>query len=112
LFLVTKRYIGKSSRNGIAFELIELLDVRFQRFTPRRDQLLPHRRIAHDDLVIVAHDQRLTSTGSRAVCSRSISSEAFELGREARILSPPSEAPAWRNWQTRWTQNSEIGDFI
>jgi hypothetical protein len=21
-------------------------------------------------------------------------------------------APAWRNWQTRWTQNSEIADFI
>jgi hypothetical protein len=20
--------------------------------------------------------------------------------------------PAWRNWQTRWTQNSEISDFI
>jgi hypothetical protein len=43
--------------------------------------------------------------GRRAVYNHSISLGAFELGHEARILSPPSEAPAWRNWQTRWTQN-------
>jgi hypothetical protein len=50
--------------------------------------------------------------GRRAVYNLSISSEAFELLPEARILSLPFATPAWRNWQTRWTQNPEISDFI
>ena len=46
--------------------------------------------------------------GRRAVYNLSISLEPFELGREARILSLPFATPAWRNWQTRWTQNPVI----
>jgi hypothetical protein len=28
------------------------------------------------------------------------------------LVGSEFQSPAWRNWQTRWTQNSEIADFI
>jgi len=30
----------------------------------------------------------------------------FTKSDRAKIIA------AWRNWQTRWTQNSEIADFV
>ena len=42
-------------------------------------------------------------SGRREACSRSMRLEALELPRRLRnFIFPP---PAWRNWQTRWTQN-------
>src|SRR6266566_4611091 len=46
------------------------------------------------------------SSDRREVCSLSILSEALELRRGLCSFRFPS--PAWRNWQTRWTQNPVI----
>jgi hypothetical protein len=40
------------------------------------------------------------------VYSRSVSSEALEL--RGGLCTFTFSAPAWRNWQTRWTQNPVI----
>src|SRR5439155_99160 len=46
------------------------------------------------------------SSGRHEVYSLSISSEALEL--RVGLCNFTFPAPAWRNWQTRWTQNPVI----
>ena len=48
------------------------------------------------------------SSGRREVCNLSIWLEAFELRREARILSLRFQHAGVAEWQTRWTQNPVI----
>jgi hypothetical protein len=48
----------------------------------------------------------------RAACNRSIWWEALEVRREVPILSLRFPHAGVAEWQTRWTQNSEISDFF
>src|SRR6266568_1647498 len=50
------------------------------------------------------------TTGLEFGCAEdsALYSGMIELMRECRILSLQFSSPAWRNWQTRWTQNPVI----